>query len=66
MRSTRYVVIVMVTIILSVAVWANRFEYFQWENHIARVNRFTGTVEELRAGGKWSDGTLYSEYKALH
>jgi hypothetical protein len=56
----------MVTIILSVAVWANRFEYFQWENHIARVNRFTGTVEELRAGGKWSDGTLYSEYKALH
>ncbi len=66
MRPMRYALAITAMIILALVLWANRFEYFQWENHILRVNRLTGTAEELRPGGHWSDGTLYGEYKAVH
>jgi len=65
----RYALAITAMIILALVLWANRFEYFQWENHIVRVNRITGTVYELGQGG-WGPpngvSTLYQDYKATH
>lgn len=59
----RYIIATL-AVLVAVLVWTTRWQYFQWENHVLRVNRWTGHAYELRKGGVWTDGSLYSEWKA--
>jgi hypothetical protein len=49
----RYFLAIAATTVLVLVLWANRFEYFQWENHVMRVNRITGTATQLEPSGAW-------------
>lgn len=62
MRPMRYTLTAIVGALLALVLWANQWKYFQWENHILRVNRVTGSVYEMRQG-RWTDGSLYDEWK---
>lgn len=66
MRPMRYA-IALATIVAALFLWSNQWQYFQWENHLLRVNRFTGSAYELQPSGTWGrPTTLYDQYKATH
>ena len=53
MRPMRYIVVILATILVALLIWANQWEYFQWQTHLMRVNRFTSVAYELSQGGQW-------------
>lgn len=66
MRPIRYAIIATILLLATVA-WASQWQYFQWENHLLRVNRFTGNAYELQPTGAWGrPTTLYEQWKATH
>jgi hypothetical protein len=67
MRPMRYALGAIAAILAALFIWANQWEYFQSQNHLLRVNRFTGTAYELQPTGDWArPTTLYEQYKATH
>jgi uncharacterized protein YqhQ len=54
MRTLRYVLTIVATIVLALVGWSTQWEYFQWQNHLLRVNRFSGIAYELQPSGNWT------------
>ena len=53
MRPMRYIVTALVTVLVAMLIWTNQWEYFQWQTHLMRVNRFTSATYELSQSGEW-------------
>ena len=54
MRTLRYVLVVLATVVVTLLVWSNQWEYFQYQTHLLRVNRFSGIAYELQPSGDWT------------